>query len=131
LGFFCPNSALSISFHNSSILISKNNGEIMSQIPKRYMKFKEEYADVAQAYESMGDAVHKSGPLDDKTRALIKLSISTGARFEGAVHSHTRKALKSECTPEEIRHAVMLSLPTIGLPSMMAALSWVDDILEK
>ena len=103
----------------------------MSQIPKRYMKFKEDYSNVAQAYEAMGDAVHKAGPLDDKTRALIKLSISTGARFEGAVHSHTRKALKVDCTPEEIRHAVMLSLPTIGLPSMMAALSWVDDILEK
>jgi 4-carboxymuconolactone decarboxylase len=65
----------------------------MSQIPKRYMKFKEDYSDVANAYETMGDAVHNSGPLDDKTRALIKLSISTGARFEGAVHSHTRKAL--------------------------------------
>jgi len=99
-------------------------------IPKRYKMFQENYADVASAYESMGDAVHNAGPLDNKTRALIKLSISTGARFEGAVHSHTRKALKAGCTHEEIRHAVMLSLPTIGLPSMMAALSWVDDILE-
>ncbi len=72
----------------------------------------------------------KHGPLDDKTRALIKLAISTGARFEGAVHSHTRKAIKAGCTKEEIRHAVMLSLPTIGLPSMMAALSWADDILD-
>lgn len=99
-------------------------------IPKRYKMFQEKYAEVANAYESMGNAVHKAGPLDDKTRALIKLSISTGARFEGAVHSHTRKALKTGCSAEEIRHAVMLSLPTIGLPSMMAALSWVDDILE-
>ena len=103
----------------------------MSQIPKRYMKFKEDYSSVAEAYEAMGDAVHNAGPLEVKTRALIKLSISTGARFEGAVHSHTRKALKVGCTHEEIRHTVMLSLPTIGLPSMMAALSWVDDILEK
>jgi len=103
----------------------------MSQIPKHYLKFKEDYSDVANAYELMGDSVHKSGPLDDKTRALIKLAISTGARLEGAVHSHTRKALSIECTPEEIRHAVMLSLPTIGFPSMMAVLSWVDDILEK
>ena len=99
-------------------------------IPKHYKMFQEKYTDVANAYESMGDAVHNSGPLDNKTRALIKLSISTGARFEGAVHSHTRKALKAGCTPEEIRHAVMLSLPTIGLPSMMAALSWVNDILD-
>ncbi len=99
-------------------------------VPKRYKMFKENFADVANAYEAMGDAVHQAGPLDEKTRALIKVAISTGARLEGAVHSHTRKALKAGCTPEEIRHAVMLSLPTVGLPSMMAALSWVDDILE-
>lgn len=102
----------------------------MSKIPKRYRMFKEDFSEVANAYEAMGDAVHNAGPLDDKTRALIKVAISTGARLEGAVHSHTRKALKAGCKPDEIRHAVMLSLPTIGLPSMMAALSWVDDILE-
>ncbi|MBM2814759.1 MAG: alkylhydroperoxidase AhpD family core domain protein [Ignavibacteria bacterium] len=100
-------------------------------IPKRYVKFTEDYPDVAKSYEAMGDAAHKAGPLDDKTRALIKLSISVGARLEGAVHSHTRKALKAGCSPEEIRHAVLLSLPTIGLPSMMAALSWVDDVIEN
>ncbi len=103
----------------------------MSKIPKRYRMFMEKYSDVGTAYEQMGDAVHKAGPLDDKTRALIKVAISTGARLEGAVHSHTRKALKAGCTAEEIRHAVLLSLPTLGLPSMMAALSWVDDILDS
>lgn len=103
----------------------------MSQIPKRYQRFQEEFPQVAKAYEELGDAVHAAGPLDEKTRALIKLAISTGARLEGAVHSHTRKALKAGCTAEELRHTVMLALPTIGLPSMMAALSWVDEIIEK
>jgi len=103
----------------------------MSQIPKRYMKFKEDYPDVLNAYEQMGDAVHKAGPLDDKTRALIKLAISTGARLEGAVHSHARKAVKVGATKEEMRQVALLSLPTIGLPSMMAALSWIDDIIES
>lgn len=103
----------------------------MSQLPKRYTRFTNEFPNVFKAYEEMGSAVHNAGPLDNKTRALIKLSISTGARLEGAVHSHTRKALKAGCTKEEIRHAVILSLPTIGLPSMMAALSWVDDILDE
>lgn len=78
----------------------------------------------------MGDAVHKAGPLDDKTRALIKLAISTGARLEGAVHSHVRKAIKAGATKEEMFQVALLSLPTIGLPSMMAALSWIDDIIE-
>ena len=103
----------------------------MSGIPKRFKKFMEKYPEVAKGYNQLGDAVHKAGPLDEKTRALVKLGISTGARLEGAVHSHTRKALAAGVTPEEMKHAVILALPTIGLPSMMAALSWIDDVLEK
>jgi AhpD family alkylhydroperoxidase len=103
----------------------------MSQIPKRFQKFTEDYPEVAEAYEQLGNAVHKAGPLDEKTRALIKLAISIGARLEGAVHSHVRKALKVGCTPEEMKQVALLSLPTIGLPSMMAALSWIEDIIEN
>lgn len=102
----------------------------MPQIPQRYMKFKEDYPAIAEGYEKMGNAVHTAGPLDDKSRALIKLALSTGAGLEGAVHSHTRKALENGITPAEIRQVVLLALPTIGLPSMMAALSWVEDILS-
>lgn len=98
-------------------------------IPKRFKKFTANYPDVAQAYETLGDAVHAAGPLDKKTRALIKLSVSIGARLEGAVHSHVRKALHVGVRPDELRHTALLSLPTIGLPSMMAALSWIDDVV--
>ena len=100
-------------------------------IPKRFKKFTADYPEVAKAYETLGDAVHAAGPLDKKTRTLIKLSISIGARLEGAVHSHVRKALNAGVKPDELRHAALLSLPTIGLPSMMAALSWIDDVLQE
>ena len=103
----------------------------MEDIPKRYQDFTKDYPDVAKCYEELGSAVHNAGPLDDKTRALIKLAISTGARLEGAVHSHTRKAIDSGATDNELRHVALLSLPTIGFPSMMAALSWIDDIINK
>lgn len=103
----------------------------MSDIPKRFEKFQKEYPEISKAYEMLGNAVHKSGPLDNKTRALIKLAISTGARLEGAVHSHTRKALEVGCTKEEIKQTILLALPTIGLPATMATLSWAEDILEK
>ena len=98
-------------------------------IPKRYKQFKEEFPEVVTSYERLGEAVHRSGPLDAKTRALIKLAISTGARLEGAVHSHTRKAMATGATKEELRQVAILSLPTIGLPAMMASLSWIDDVL--
>jgi alkylhydroperoxidase/carboxymuconolactone decarboxylase family protein YurZ len=99
-------------------------------IPKRFKQFTEDYPAVAQAYEQLGNTVHQAGPLDAKTRALIKLGISTGARLQGAVHAHTRKALHVGATPDELRHVALLSLPTIGLPAMMAALSWIDEVLD-
>lgn len=103
----------------------------MSGLPKRFTRFMKEYPAVADAYEKLGDAVHASGPLDDKTRALIKLAISTGARMEGAVHAHTKKALKAGISKEEIRQVAVLAIPTIGFPNGMAALSWIDDILDE
>ena len=103
----------------------------MSRPPKRFQKFTRDHPSVADAYERLGNAVHADGPLDEKTRALVKIGVSTGRGLEGAVHSHVHKALNVGVTRDEIRHAVLLSLPTIGLPSMMAALSWVDDVLQR
>ncbi len=101
-----------------------------NKLPKPYQKFLKAYPEVGKHYEALGKSVHAAGPLDEKTRALIKLSISVGAQREGAVHSHVRKALDAGVSPEEIRHSVLLSLPTLGLPAMMAALTWVEDMLK-
>jgi AhpD family alkylhydroperoxidase len=103
----------------------------MSRPPKRFQKFTIDHPNVARAYEQLGEAVHEDGPLDAKTRALVKIAVSTGRGLEGAVHSHVHKALNVGVTRDEIHHAVLLSLPTIGLPAMMAALSWVDDVLQR
>jgi len=99
-------------------------------LPKRFERFQEDYPDIAKAYEQLGSSVHSAGPLDEKSRALIKLAISVGARLEGAVHSHTRKSTELGISNEEIRQTVLLALPTLGLPATMAAMSWVDDILD-
>ncbi|MEK9138419.1 MAG: carboxymuconolactone decarboxylase family protein [Bacteroidota bacterium] len=103
----------------------------MSKPPKRFQQFTKDYPSVAKGYETLGKAVHAAGPLDEKTRALVKLGISIGAKLEGAVHSHVRKALDAGVRPDELHHAAVLALPTMGLPSMMAALSWIDDTLAE
>lgn len=102
----------------------------MSKIPKRFQKFFERYPDVGKAYESLGDATAAAGPLDEKTRALAKLGIAIGARMEGAAKSHARRSLGAGATPEEIRQVALLSTTTIGFPNMMAALSWIDKVIE-
>jgi alkylhydroperoxidase/carboxymuconolactone decarboxylase family protein YurZ len=103
----------------------------MSNIPEHFKNFKDKFPEIYQAYEQLGKTVHNSGPLDEKTRSLIKLGIAAGARLEGAVHSHTRKALECGCTKDEIIQVVLLTIPTIGFPSAMAVLSWVEDIIEQ
>ena len=98
--------------------------------PDRYQRIKKEFPDIVSAYEKLGEAGH-DGPLPHKYVHLIKLAAAATMRSEGAVHSHTRRALEIGASAEEIRHAIVLLTSTIGFPNMMAALSWADDILEK
>ncbi len=102
----------------------------MAELPVSYQDFQAQQPDVWSAYDRLGAACHAAGPLDERTRQLVKLGIAIGQRAEGAVHSHTRKALDAGVTPEEIRHVVLLAIPTVGFPNSMAALTWVEDILR-
>ncbi len=83
------------------------------------------------AVENLGKASKAAGPLDEKTCCLIQLAGAAANFSEGSVHSHARRALIAGASPEEIRHAIILLASTIGFPSVSAALSWTDDILEK
>lgn len=98
--------------------------------PVRYQMIKDQFPKLLEAYENLGKATHE-GPLSNKTIHLVKLAASAAIKSEGAVHSHTRRAKEAGASNEEIRHAVISLTNTIGFPNMMAALSWVDDILEK
>jgi AhpD family alkylhydroperoxidase len=100
-------------------------------LPRSYEAFKRSYSQIWQAYDRLGRLSHRAGPLDEKTRELVKLALSVGARLEGAVHSHTARALEAGATASEIRQVVLLGLTTLGFPSMMAALTWVEDVLKK
>ncbi len=102
----------------------------MSEMPKFYQKLQEEYKDVMQAVDQLGKAVQNAGPLDDKMVQLIKLAAAATQKSEGAVHSHARRAVEAGATPDEVCHALILLVPTIGYPNAAAALSWVQDLFE-
>lgn len=103
----------------------------MQKLPKRYEKFMETYPEIGKAYKDLGAAVAAVGPLDSKVCELVKIGIAVGARQEGGVRSHVRKALEAGASADEIRHAVLQATTTVGFPNMMAGLSWADDILEE
>ncbi|HEV8597712.1 MAG TPA: carboxymuconolactone decarboxylase family protein [Candidatus Dormibacteraeota bacterium] len=103
----------------------------MSKMPGWYNQQQKQYPAIFKAYEELGDACREAGPLDPKTASLVKLAIAVGTRHEGAVHSHTRRSLEAGASLDECRHVALLSLTTIGFPSMMAALSWIEDVVQK
>lgn len=103
----------------------------MAGLTKRFERFLKEYPEIAVAYEQLGDAVHHSGTLNERERALVKLALAAGSKMEGAVHAQVRKALKLKFNKKEIRQIALLAIPTIGFPASMAILSWMDDILDK
>jgi AhpD family alkylhydroperoxidase len=103
----------------------------MTKLPRSYQSFKRAHPEIWQAYDRLGALSHAAGPLNKKTRELVKLSMAMGAGLEGAVHSHTRRALEAGAKPDELRHVVLLGVTTLGFPATMAALTWVEDELGK
>ena len=89
------------------------------------------YPAVWQAFANLAQACHDTGPLDEKTRRLVKLAIAVGAGTEGGTHSAVRHASEAGVTPQEMEHVVLLSITTIGLPSAGRAFTWIHDKGEK
>ena len=103
----------------------------MAKLPRAYEAFKHSYPEIWQAYDRLGILSHEAGPLDRKTRELIKLALAIGAKLEGAAHSHTRRALAAGATPREVLHVVLLGITTLGFPSTITAITWIEDVLGR
>lgn len=103
----------------------------MNKLPKPFVEFRENYKEVFESYEALGNAAKEAGPLSKKEIALVRLATAAGAGLEGAVHAHCRRALDAGVSPAEIKQAMILGVTTLGFPTMMANLSRVNDILEK
>jgi len=95
----------------------------------QYLKIKKRHPQLINAVESLGKEAKQSGPIDEKTAQLIQLAAAAAIRSEGAVHSHAKRALEAGASIDEIRHALLLLTCTLGLPCVMAALSWADEKL--
>jgi len=103
----------------------------MNKVPvKQYHKMKERHPQLLDAVEALGEAASNAGPLSEKARQFVQLAAAAAIRSEGAVHSHARRAVNAGASPDEVRHAIMLLTSTIGFPTVVAAMTWVDDVLE-
>ncbi len=103
-----------------------------ASLPQSITEFQKKYPEVWQAFAGLGEKCHESGgPLDEKTRRLVKLGAAIALRHEGAVHSATRHALKSGAGAAELYHVAILTITTIGWPGAYAAMTWIADVVQE
>lgn len=94
------------------------------------MAFTRRYPKIGAAWELLG-AAGNTGPLDPKVTRLVKLGIHLATRSEGGTHAAVRKALLAGARPEEIYQVVALAAGAMGLPSAVAAFTWVEEELKR
>lgn len=99
------------------------------EIASHYKTVKKYHPEYLEAVENLGKTVKEAGPVDEKTAQLIQLAASIASKSEGATHSHTKRAIEAGATKDEIRHCVLLLTNTLGFPTVMAGLSWVNDVI--
>ena len=101
------------------------------KLPTHFKQFVEKYPDVWDAHQKLTLACAEAGPLDRKTRELIKVAISGTAHQETALQRHTIMAVKEGASEIEVYQAILLMITTVGFPRAAAALKWAQAALKK
>ena len=104
---------------------------IKQDLPKTYKDFVGKFPELGKAHEEIAGAVESYGPLDRKTRELVKIGLAVGAGLETATRSHVRRALEAGATEAEIEQTVHLAYNTCGFPRMVMAWQWARRQIER
>jgi len=89
--------------------------------PKTLQEFEQRFPDVLRRYTALRDACDRVGPLDAKTRELIKIGIEVAKRRRGGLIAHIDRANAAGASQQEIAQAMLLALPLVGLPDLLDA----------
>ncbi len=100
-------------------------------LPSIVEEFAAQQPTVWDAYKQLGRAISEAGPLDEKTRRLIKLAIAVGSGREGAVRAHARRGFRAGLSRDELEHVALLAITTTGWPAAFASLCWVRKGIDN
>ena len=84
-----------------------------------------------RAFQELGAATGRAGPLGGREQRLVNLALAIGGDSEGATHSHSRRALAEGLTAEELEHVAFLAITTLGWPQAIRALTWIRDVTRR
>lgn len=89
----------------------------MHDTPNTFREFKSRHQEIWSFHEASAEAIASAGPIDRKHRELVKIGIALGANLQTALRRHVHLAMENGATAEEVEHAVLLGINTIGFPA--------------
>lgn len=96
----------------------------MEDVHRIFTVFKQECPEIYARHEALGREIHEhGGPVEEKSRWLLKVAISAASRHHRALETHLRGAREAGVTDDEILQALLLTIPTCGFPTFMEAYS--------
>ncbi len=105
--------------------------QLREYLPRVYRDLRADNPELAKAYDALGNACRRAGPLSEREQRLVKLGMAVGLSSEGGVRSHVRRGLTEGFSPEELLHAVLIAVPTAGFPATAAAYRWARDVIDS
>ncbi len=94
----------------------------MRDVHDIYTTFRSEFPELSERINATSHAIHvEGGPLDEKTRALIKLAVAGAAGHLTALETHVVSARELGVSEQEIVHALLMLVSTCGFPTFMEA----------
>ena len=84
-----------------------------------------------RAFQALGEATGKAGPLSEREQRLVNLALAIGANSEGATHSHARRGSSEGLTADELEHVAFLAITTLGWPRAIRGLTWIRDLTRS
>lgn len=103
----------------------------MDHVTSSFQVFMKESGEIGNAYMKMVMQQAQSSALDEKTRELAYISVLSAIRMVGGLDFHVKSAKKSGASRNEVKSAVLVGLPAVGITIIDAleiALNAYDEV---
>ena len=103
------------------IQMSTSYRELTSSISASLATLRADIPDTTRGFSSLAMAATRSGTLDKKTKELIAMALSVGARCDPCVGFHAKALVELGCTRAEFEEMLGVCVYMGGGPSLMYA----------
>jgi AhpD family alkylhydroperoxidase len=101
--------------------MTKNYREITAATSATLAKLRADIPETTRGFSTLAQAALKDGALDKKTKELIAMSLSIGARCDPCLGYHAEALVKLGCTRAEFEEMLGMCIYMGGGPSLMYA----------